>query len=67
MPPRLNKRQIREQEELLALDATAQDQDSSAAESDEDVPRPSKAPAIGFAAVRLDRHDECSYLICRRS
>lgn len=51
MAPRLNRRQLREQEELLALDAAAQDQELDTAESDQDAPATNKTQAVGFAAV----------------
>lgn len=65
MPPRLNKRQLREQEELLALElAKHSDAESSDDAAESDHP-PSAAP-LGFAAVCLiisipDGHHNCIY------
>lgn len=55
MPPRLSKRQQREQDDLLNLATTpAQEvhQEPEAAESSEDDAPVSKPVAAGFAAVR---------------
>ena len=54
MPPRLNKRQLREQEELDALQDPAHD-------VSEDQPEPaslSKPPLGGFAAVSFTPFDQ---------
>lgn len=50
MAPRLNKRQVREQEELLALEAPKED-DAASEESEPDVSRVGKSTVTGFAAV----------------
>lgn len=58
MPPRLNKRQLRELEELKALDDTpapdvqAPDVQDDAVSVEEDEVPIAKAAASGFAAVR---------------
>lgn len=53
MPPRLNKRQLRELEELKALDDTlAPDVQDDAVSVEEDEVPIAKAAAGGFAAVR---------------
>ena len=52
MPPRLNKRQLRAQEELLSLqDAATPAEESSDASSPPASPQPTR-PVGGFAAVR---------------
>jgi hypothetical protein len=54
MPPRLNKRQQRELEELEALGSAPNPQeDGASAEEEDDAPAP--AVAGGFAAVRSPR------------
>lgn len=53
MPPRLNKRQQRELEELEALKKAEAVHDS---EDDDDEPMPSTSKATGFAAVRRASH-----------
>ena len=55
MPPRLNKRQLRELEELQALEATRHSDQDGDKEGDEDIAeiQPDENPFSGFAAVRL--------------
>ncbi|PIL36484.1 hypothetical protein GSI_00173 [Ganoderma sinense ZZ0214-1] len=57
MPPRLNKRQPREQEELQALQDPANDAPEYQSESESPV-APSKPPLGGFAALMGDRDDD---------
>ncbi|KAI0938885.1 hypothetical protein AcV5_000459 [Taiwanofungus camphoratus] len=52
MAPRLNKRQVREQEELLALEAPKED-DAASEESEPDVSRVGKSTVTGFAALMI--------------
>ena len=54
MPPRLNKRQLREQEELHALQDPAHD----VAEDQSEPASPSKLPLGGFAAVSFASLDQ---------
>ena len=53
MPPRLNKRQLREQEELAALEAAKQPDENidEEEESEQEVVQPVKSAGGGFAAV----------------
>lgn len=50
MAPRLNKRQLREQEELQALTPSATDPAEEQSEPESPV-APTKPPVVGFAAV----------------
>ena len=52
MAPRLNKRQLREQEELQALTLVATDPVEGQAESESPV-APTTPPVAGFAAVSI--------------
>ncbi|PIL36489.1 hypothetical protein GSI_00178 [Ganoderma sinense ZZ0214-1] len=59
MPPRLNKRQLREQEELQALQDPANDAPSEDQSEPESPVAPAKPPLVGFAALVGDRdHDD---------
>ncbi|KZT67039.1 DUF654-domain-containing protein [Daedalea quercina L-15889] len=52
MAPRMNRRQLREQEELAALEiAKAKDETLEAEESEAELPQPGKSAGGGFAAV----------------
>lgn len=52
MAPRLNKRQLREQEELAALEAVGDvDGNIDVEESEEEIVQPVKSAGGGFAAV----------------
>ncbi|RPD52190.1 DUF654-domain-containing protein [Lentinus tigrinus ALCF2SS1-6] len=57
MPPRLNKRQMREQEELQALQGATKDDDTED-QSEEGSPVLAKPPVGGFAALMADEHEE---------
>ena len=52
MPPRLNKRQLRELEELQALESAAPVHDAPEESPDEEPSLPPKKITGGFAAVR---------------
>lgn len=51
MPPRLNKRQLREQEELLSLEAARDPEGSSGEESEPKTSVPAKPSGSAFAAL----------------
>jgi hypothetical protein len=55
MPPRLNKRQQRELEELEALGSAPNPQEEGASAEGEEDDAPAPAAAGGFAAVRSRR------------
>ncbi|TFK79628.1 DUF654-domain-containing protein [Polyporus arcularius HHB13444] len=58
MPPRLNKRQIREQEELQALQDVAKDDAEEQPEQGTPVRVPTKPAVGGFAALMADYDDD---------